>query len=138
MCICEQGSVHACVVCVVVLTAVSSACNGLHVHGHPCVCVCVHVCVCVFVCVCMHGRSAVRCTGEPGSDQAAADSVGGEEGGGAAAKTDTSAENDQPVTWSSLGRRVRQMCIDFCPKVHKESIAQRDSLPNMIKAGKYC
>ena len=108
----------------------------VRVHVRVCVCACVcGVCVCVWR---VHGRSAVRCTGEPGSDQAAADSVGGEKGGGAAAKADTSAENDQTVTWSSLGRRVRQMCIDFCPKVHKESIAQMDSLPNMIKAGKYC
>ena len=67
---------------------------------------------------CIHERYHVGLTGEPTSDQPTSGPVGGEEGGGAAAKTDMAVvEGEQPVTWSSLGRRVRQMCIDFCPKV---------------------
>ena len=56
-------------------------------------------------------------TGELSSDQQVPALVGGEEGGGAAAKTDIPPEGNELVTWNSLGRRVRQLCIDFCPKV---------------------
>lgn len=77
---------------------------------------------------CVRGVLVYVCSGEPNSDQQASASVVGEEEGGAVAKTDgTPAEGDEVVTWNSLGRRVRQLCIDFSPKV-MESTTQTDCL----------
>ena len=73
----------------------------------------------------MYGRSACVRTGELSSDQQVPALVGGEEEGGVAAKTDTPLEGDEPITWNSLGWRVRQLCIDFCPKV-RENTAQSE------------